>query len=167
MAAYVGVGGANRAITGLWVGVGGAWRAVSRADVGVGGAWRLGFTAVALDPTYSISHSANSPANSAAGIELSSDGNIYRTRGAVVDSIGTWTVPGANTAAYEVVATLTGGSVDTGTFGTLNLGTSRGWSAIVSTISSQTADFTLVIRLAGGGATLDSTTVSLSASVSA
>ena len=61
-------------------------------------------------------------------------------------------------SSYEVLATLTGGSGGFGTFGSwLNLGTGRAWGVQGSFNKSIT--FTVQIRPAGGGAVLDTATI--------
>jgi len=161
MPASVGVGGVNRAIIGVWVGVGGAWRPVGRGDVGVGGVWRNAIAAITLNDTYTVADASISPANATASFELNTDGNINTVGGAGAITAGQWTVPGNDASQFEVVATLTSGAVSSGSFGTLNLGTTRLWSRTQSVVGSASVHFTLAIRRVGTGVTLDSTTVTL------
>ena len=161
MPASVGVGGVNRAIIGVWVGVGGAWRPVGRGDVGVGGVWRNAIAAITLNDTYSVGDTSVSPANATASFELNADGNINTVGAGGALTVGQWTVPGNDTSQFEVVATLTSGAITSGSFGTLNLGTTRLWSRTQFVIGSASVQFTLAIRRVGTGVTLDSTTVTL------
>ena len=164
MTIKVGVGGAHRTVAAIWVGVGGVWRAVTRADVGVGGAWRNGFSAITLADTYSVSDFASDPSNAIAEFQLNSDGRIYENTGPGMVATGQWTVPGTDASLYEVVAAQTSSSGNTtGSFGTLNLETSRTWGATRNSVGVSTQTVTLAIRLVGTSTALDSTTLTVTA----
>lgn len=111
------------------------------------------------------------PADARAGYRLLNTGSAESGTGEGSISYsaisGEWLVSGS-ASGYDVRATLNSGSLDTGTTGSwLNLGTSRAWTVVVTEVGSQSANLTIEIRPAGGGATLASATVTLNCTVSA
>lgn len=91
--------------------------------------------------------------------KVASDGKVYTNVGPSDVLWETWRLSGAS-ADYEVRATLTSGSVSSGTTGSwLALSTTREWTR-GPTIGFSHANLTIEIRLTGG-ALLDSAEVSL------
>lgn len=79
---------------------------------------------------------------------------------------GEW-APGATGANYDVRVTLISGTLDGGGSATgvwLNLGTTRAWSHSHSSAGSSSGVIQVEIRPAGGGATLDTATITLTGS---
>jgi hypothetical protein len=76
---------------------------------------------------------------------------------------GTWLRSGL-ASNYEARATLTSGTFSSGSGAGawLSLGTSRSWT-VTATGTLKSATFTLEIRIAGGGATLDTATITIDA----
>lgn len=97
---------------------------------------------------------------STAGIRLDSDGQVYyrddASGGVAYTARYNWISSPALAGNYEAVWTAGAGTVDTtpGAAGTgLNLGTDRTWEE-TNPVALESASFTLIIRVAGGGATV-------------
>lgn len=114
-----------------------------------------------------VSASAVSPANAGGQITVSSSGNVTDSPGGLSYS---W-LRGANAANYEIRATVqsnagltTSGS--TSAFGSfLNLGTTRSWNAVRTSVGTGTATVLLEIRPVGGSV-IASATVNFTCDVS-
>jgi hypothetical protein len=77
---------------------------------------------------------------------------------------GTWLRSGVS-SNYECRATLTAGTFSPGSSGSgtwLSLSGGQSWT-VTATNADKTATFTLEIRIAGGGATLDTATITIDA----
>jgi hypothetical protein len=97
-----------------------------------------------------------------ASYTIKSDGTIIDNSG----TTGTWNGSTTAGSGYEVKATVTSGSLTSGTTGSwLSLSSNRSWSKTDSTAGGSSADaaFTLQIRAAGTTTVLDSATITLSA----
>jgi len=165
MTISVGVGGVNRTVAAMWVGVSGVWRAVSRLDTGVSGVWRFGFSPVTFATGYSASATALSPSNANARIRFDADGHVYRVLNAIETDVGTWLTAG-DSANFDAFATLTSGTLTSGTVGSaVNLGLSPTWHVQKSGFGTVNAVVDVSIRLAGTSTEVDSTTLTLSATV--
>lgn len=164
MTLHVGVSGVNKDVPDLWVGVAAVWKKVSDVWVGVGGVWKQAYQSVTvnllgLDPM----DVQVSPTDATAIYALTNTGSEDATNG----SSSTWLLTGV-ASDYEARATVTAGTLTTGTTGSwLNLGTSRQWTkARTSNISGvDTASMTIEISLAGVGAAIATATVDLTAEV--
>ena len=97
---------------------------------------------------------------------LGSDGKVYQGINGTVSELEQWCVPSFFAGDYEARATVTIGSLTTGTTGTwLSLGTTRDWT-LQETISGNTSNctFTIELRRAGSTVVIDSATIDLEAS---
>lgn len=108
-----------------------------------------------------------SPTNAAAVYSLQNDGDIEATNGTnTVTDVGDWINPrGAAGNTYEARATVTSGSLSSGTTGSwLALGTTRTWTLVgTSGAGFQTCTFTLEIRRASDSVVVDSATIIMEA----
>ncbi len=94
--------------------------------------------------------------------ELTNTGAINNS----LTELAKWITPQIGMANYEVFATLNSGSLTSGSTGAwLNLGTTRKWGIIRSTVGASSANLTLQIRRVGTAITLATSTVQLSANV--
>lgn len=108
-----------------------------------------------------------SPADATAGVNLTSSGNQQDNINGSTTTTNSW-VSGDSPANYDVFATLNSGALTSGTTGAwLNLGTTRAW-AVQRTSNvggTNSANITLQLRPAGGGATITSAIFQLNATV--
>jgi hypothetical protein len=108
-----------------------------------------------------------SPTNAAAVYTLQNDGDIEATTGTnTISDVGDWINPrGAAGNTYEARATVTSGSLSSGTTGSwLALGTTRTWTLqAVPGVGVLQAVFTLEIRRASDAIVVDSATITLEA----
>lgn len=107
------------------------------------------------------------PVDATAQYSLTSSGDIRATAGnnTLVD-IGDWISPkGGASNFYEARATVTSGSLTTGTTGAwLGLGTTRTWTLTQSSAGlTSTCIFTVEIRRASDSVVVDSATITLTA----
>lgn len=110
---------------------------------------------------------AISPTDATAGYQLNSSGAEQEINNSGTSTFNTWLLSGA-ASSYEVMATLNSGTLTAGTTGTwLNLGSTRAWTVVrtSNTAGSNSANLTIQIRPAGGGAVLDTAGVTLTATV--
>lgn len=111
-----------------------------------------------------------SPADATAGYQLNSSGAEQQFTQSGTTTINTWLSSGS-AASYDVMATLNSGALTGGsaTGVWLNLASTRNWSVqrTSNTPGSNSANLTIQIRPAGGGATIDSAVVDLTATVDA
>lgn len=115
----------------------------------------------------SINGFAISPNDATAGYQITS-GGLEQQFNPSTSTLNTWLSSGS-AASYDVMATLNSGALTSGS-GTgvwLNLGTTRNWSVqrTSNIAGTNSANLTISIRPAGGGATIDSATVQLTATV--
>ena len=99
-------------------------------------------------PLRTIYDGEVSPATARAIYRIDSDGYVYEKIGslpaAVIDQ---WCDPVTNTGNYEARATITSGSVNTGTFGSwLALSTSREWGQTLTSSIFITGQFLVEVR---------------------
>lgn len=126
----------------------------------------LGGDAIQIS-NFTAESSTTPPAAATAVFRLETDGDIGATQGnnTVVD-VGNWISPqGAASDFYEARATVTSGSLSSGTAGVwLGLGTQRSWSVLsASGAGLRTCIFTLEIRRASDSVVLDTATITLQA----
>lgn len=116
-----------------------------------------------------LTASANtvSPTNAAASYALVNDGDIDATQGTNTPlDVGDWISPkGSASDFYEARATVTSGSLTSGTAGSwLPLGTTRTWTKTATPGTGvQTCVFTLEIRRASDSVVVDTATITLQA----
>jgi hypothetical protein len=95
---------------------------------------------------------------------LSSTGDINRTVNTNTTDIGDWITPKSAAANYECFATLSSGTLSSGTTGSwLALTSSRGWTRNRSTTGTSTAVIVVEIRKTGTSTVLDTATITLEA----
>ena len=115
-----------------------------------------------------ITDSNFSPIAASSGYQLnaSSDINsITSTLGTI--PIGKWVVPASSASNYEAKATVTSGTLSSGTTGTwINCAASPGWYRNRTTIGTNTAIITVEIRLIGSTTTLTSASITLTSTQS-
>lgn len=109
-----------------------------------------------------------SPADATAGYQLNSSGAEQEITQSGTTTFNTWLLSGV-AGNYEAMATVNSGAL-TGGSGAgvwLNLGTTRNWlvTRTANTAGSLSANLTIQIRPAGGGAVLDTAVVVLTATV--
>lgn len=116
---------------------------------------------------YNETRIDNLPSTVGLGYQLTSTGKERGgsgTAGSIIYSeIGDWVLPNGSANLYEVRATLTGGSLSSGTTGVwLPLSSTQTWTRTQSTGGSSFVALTIEIRLVGGpGTILASATVNL------
>lgn len=78
-----------------------------------------------------------------------------------------WASEGSFTSSqYEALATITSGTLTSGTVGTaVNLGSIQQWSITSAIVGTKTTIFTIVIRPAGGGTAFTTASITLNAQV--
>lgn len=154
--------GTNRAITSVTFGDAGTNRAIKEIWYGDAGTNRLVFAGVnllGLDPQNTVT----SPVDASATYTLTSGGSEQATGFAS----NTWLTAGS-AADYEVRATVTSGTLTSGTTGSwLSLGITRAWNVTRTNNAPGTdaATITVEIRLAATGTVLATVTVTMTATV--
>lgn len=127
----------------------------------------LGGDAITIS-NLTASSDAISPTNATATYRLDTTGDISATQGSntIVD-VGDWISPkGGASDSYEARATVTSGSLTSGTAGSwLGLGTQRVWTLTQNSAGTgpATCVFTLEIRRASDSVVLDTATITLQA----
>lgn len=126
----------------------------------------------AVSATISISDRTNGAYNvdavATAAYRLGSDGIVYGGENGGYYFIENWITPQSGMADYEALATVTSGTLSSGTAGTwLNLGTTQTWTRTKGGASSgtSTVTFTVQIRKVGTTTVLDTATITLGATV--
>lgn len=106
-------------------------------------------------------HNVIDPANASATFQLSSAGVASGTGGSSYN----WLSSGAP-ANYEVLATVTAGTLSSGTTGSWQaLSSTRSWNVSRTTIGTRTATITIQIRETANPTVTDSGSITLTASV--
>jgi hypothetical protein len=98
-----------------------------------------------------------------ASYSINSDGTVRTSSDDILQS---WLLGGGTNSNYDVMATVTSGTLSSGTTGSwLNCGTTRTWALTngLSNNSVKTAVFTLQMRLASTGVVQDSAVITLRA----
>jgi hypothetical protein len=112
----------------------------------------------------SISDAETYPSGATAALALESDGDFNASDAALTQ----WLLGSTNGSAYECRATLTSGSLSSGTTGSwLALSSTRTWSVTRVSLGSKSCVFLLEIGLLGTNTALASATISLDATVDA
>lgn len=121
---------------------------------------------ITLGSSYGFVHSVIDPTTASCTFQLESDGDIGRVQGATPSDQGDWLSPKLGMGDYEARATITSGTLTSGTAGSwLNLGTTRSWNVQQSGVGEKACTFTLEIRRASDGEVLDSAPVTIQAIV--
>lgn len=159
-------GTANRAITEVFYKDGATQRTIVEVWYGDAGTNRLVFSAGGGGVNIvggTITHSVADPSDASTAYFLNSTGSEASLPAGQVSN--TWLLSGI-ASDYEVRATLTSGSLTSGTTGTwLSLGTSRSWTRDRNTAGVSQAVMTIEIRNATTLVVLDSASVTLTAEV--
>jgi hypothetical protein len=123
----------------------------------------------AYHPGVSVLDSQISPQNAAVQADVNADGTYENFEAGATQTSGTWKTGGGTGANYDVQLIHTSGTVPNGSSVNtwLNLSTDRSWALSVTLDGYQSKALSgyLLIRVAGGGATLSNTTVSMEAVV--
>ena len=123
----------------------------------VGGSYGARITLT--DQTYTNATGGGLPAT--VGYTIDADGNVYDQSSVLLEQ---WCAPAALSGDYEVRATISSGTLTSGTTGSwLALSTDRTWSKTVESPATGTCVFTVEIRRIGTTTTLDSATISITA----
>lgn len=110
---------------------------------------------------YVISTSS-SPATAAYRVDT--DGFDYEGVQGVYSALSQWVTPSSAGGNYEVFATVTSGSVTTGTTGSwVATSGSPTWTRTAGTIGTQVVTLSMQVRAVGSGTVLDTWTVTLEA----
>ncbi len=114
-----------------------------------------------------VSDTQSSPATAMSTITVRSNGTVEKTENTTttqVDASTDWVRPASlASSAFEVMATVNSGAVQSGTTGSwLNLGSNRAWSCTRNVNGTASANLTIAIRH-NGGAVISSNTYTLSA----
>lgn len=114
-----------------------------------------------------ISSSSTSPTNASAAYRISSTGSIDSVRSPEgTTSLGSWVVPTTSASKYEAMATVTSGTLTTGTTGSfISCAASPTWTrAATTTVGSPfEAIITVDIRLIGTTTVLTTASITLTA----
>lgn len=166
-------GGAARPVRRMFVvDTGGTARLVRRAFViDAGGTARLILASeptISLNPTYDGDDSTLFPVGAGVTFRLTSTGLIQTLNSGGTLTLGSWIDDVSQAGNYEVLATLISGTLTSGTIGTYqSLSTNRTWVVSKSGAGSKTCTFSIQIRKTGTGTVLDSSNITLTASVDA
>lgn len=159
--------GTNRTLSGITYGDAGTNRTIKEAWYGDAGTNRLVYAAASIS-TRTVLASSTSPTDADAGYRLSNTGGAFELKNGAATAIsGEWLSAGS-ASDYEVRATLSSGTLSSGTTGSwLNLGTTREWHTIRTDNTSGDTDGVLLIeiRLAATGTVVTSATITLRARV--
>lgn len=110
--------------------------------------------------------SVSSPGTATNGYRLDSNGKVYTNDNGTWSYFEDWVTPNGAASNYECYATLSSGTLSTGTTGSwLSLGTTRDWTVTRSTLGLKSCTFTVDIRKIGTTTILDTITVTIEAEV--
>lgn len=102
--------------------------------------------------------------NATAGYRLTSGGQAQSQINATFTTLEQWCTPTIEASNYEVLVTVTSGSLSTGTAGSwLALSSNQTWTRTAVIGTSNTCVFTAEIRRVGTATVLDSATITLEA----
>lgn len=163
-------GGTNVTLTTRKRRSGGVWVDLTIAKRRTGGVWVDLFpTATAATADRTVSAGTTSPADASALYEINTNGKTYESlNGAPPSMLETWLISGLS-SDFEVQAVVTSGTLTSGTTGTwVSLGSgSMAWTKTrtANTEGTDTCIFTLSIRRVSDLVVVDTSTITLSASV--
>lgn len=114
---------------------------------------------------YQFIFASNSGSAATAAYRLGSDGIVYQAlNGGAYTSLATWCSPGAQAVNYECYATLSLGSLTSGTTGAwLALSSNQTWTRSANVGFDLSAELSIVIRRVGDTAIAASATIDLEA----
>jgi hypothetical protein len=122
---------------------------------------------ITLATPVSVSYSSGGILSAVAGYSVRSDSFVYQAANAIgtYSQFEQWASIGATPANYDVRATLNSGTTPAGSAvgSWLQLNADRTWSLTSSPGNTQTCDLTIEIRPTGGGSTLATASVTLTA----
>lgn len=99
-----------------------------------------------------------------AGYRIDADGFVYQVVNGVSTILYQWVIPSTASGNYEVFATVTSGSVSSGTTGSwVATSTSPLWTRARPTPGISIVDLSMQVRAVGSGTVLDTWTVTLEA----
>jgi hypothetical protein len=102
--------------------------------------------------------------NATAGYRLTSGGQVQSQINLTFTTLEQWCTPTTEASNYEVLVTVTSGSLSTGTAGSwLALSSTQTWTRTATIGNSNTCVFTVEIRRVGTATVLDSATITLEA----
>jgi len=114
---------------------------------------------------YQFIFASNSGARATAAYRLGSDGVVYQAlNGGAYTSLATWCSPGAQAVNYECFATLSSGTLSSGTAGSwLPLSSNQTWTRFADVGFDYLTELSIVIRRVGDTAIAASATIDLEA----
>jgi hypothetical protein len=102
--------------------------------------------------------------NATAGYRLTSGGQVQSQINLTFTTLEQWCTPTTEASNYEVLVTVTSGSLSTGTAGSwLALSSTQTWTRTATIGTANTCVFTVEIRRVGTSTVLDSATITLEA----
>lgn len=102
--------------------------------------------------------------NATAGYRLTSGGQVQSQINLTFTTLEQWCTPTTEASNYEVLVTVTSGSLSTGTAGSwLALSSTQTWTRTATIGTANTCVFTVEIRRVGTFTVLDSATITLEA----
>jgi hypothetical protein len=161
--------GVARQILEVWVNDSGTARQIQEIWVNDSGTARQVFNSGVVAITDQVATSTVAAATATGRYSLANDGGVYKTNGTDATSIvENWLTPAGGVALYECRATITSGTLASGTTGAwLNLATTRSWTVQrAPPPGSNSCTFTLEIRRASDAVVLDTATISVVAASS-
>ena len=102
--------------------------------------------------------------NALTGYRLTSAGLAQSQVNATFTTVETWCTPTGEAVNYEVLVTVTAGTLTSGTSGSwIALSTTRTWTRDAAIGTNELCTFTVQIRRVGSGTVLDTATITLNA----
>jgi len=156
---WVNDNGTARKLQEIWVNDNGTARQIQEIWVNDNGTARLIYQGLTITlPSATFSRGGGSPCE----FQLNSDGNRYARESASLTNRGAWINNASLVGQFECRATLTSGSLTSGTTGAWqSLSTSRSWTRGAGTNQFQTCTFTLEIRNASTSAVVATASITL------
>lgn len=112
----------------------------------------------------SITDATGGSRSATAGYRLTSGGNAQSQINLTFTTLEQWCTPTSQASNYEVLVTVTSGSLSTGTAGSwLALSSTQTWTRTATIGTANTCVFTVEIRRVGTSTVLDSATITLEA----
>jgi hypothetical protein len=153
--------GTGRKIQQLWVNDNGTARQIQEIWMNDNGTARMVYQALAITiSNRTVTYLGGTPAE----YHLNSDGNIYIRTSSVLTNIGSWVSNAAFVSLFECRATLTDGTLQSGTTGAWqSLSTTRTWTKGTAAGTINQCTILLEIRNATTGVVADSASITLRA----
>lgn len=166
MSIYVGASGAHKSMTAGAVGAGGVWKTIQAIWVGAGGVWKQAYSAVVLTLTTATAENNRTSGAASAVYQIRVDRFIYTSAlsGATIVQQEQWCPSTATPTDYEVMATVTAGTLNSGTTGSyIAITGTHAWSVTRSTIGVSSATIRIDIRRIGDTTVLASKVINFTA----